>query len=227
MLDFIYRDEASRMQVGRASCRGRAMHAVNSTTPAQRAVRNRCRLLADEIDTLCSRNADAELLSLACGHLREAGHSEAIRDCAFHRMLALDQDPESLEVVRGDYGPLGVKVAEGSVKTVIARGRQLGQFDFVYAAGLYDYLKDKIGGRLLRAMFEMVKPGGKVWIANFQPDIPNVGFMEALMDWWLIYRTPAEILALAAGLPNEEVAGVRAFAETENNIVFLEVQKHA
>jgi extracellular factor (EF) 3-hydroxypalmitic acid methyl ester biosynthesis protein len=114
-----------------------------------------------------------------------------------------------------------------SVKTVIARGRQLGQFGFVYAAGLYDYLNDRVGARLLRAMFEMVKPGGKVWIANFLPDIADVGFMEALMDRWLIYRTPEQIRALAAGLPGEQVAGVRALTETEGNIVFLEVQKHA
>jgi hypothetical protein len=85
------------------------------------------------------------------------------------------------------------------VKTVIARGRQLGGFDFVYAAGLYDYLNDKFGACFLQAMFELVKPGGKVWIANFLSDIADVGFMEAVMDWWLIYRTPEQIRALAAG----------------------------
>jgi extracellular factor (EF) 3-hydroxypalmitic acid methyl ester biosynthesis protein len=227
MLDFIYRHEANRMLVEQASRRGRALLTAGNTTPAARAVRNRCRLLADEIDGLCAHNSDADLLSIACGHLREAGHSHAIRDGAFRRVVALDQDPDSLAVVRGDHGSLGVEAVEGSVRTVIARGRQLGQFDFVYAAGLYDYLNDKIGARLLQAMFELVKPGGKVWIANFLPDIADVGFMEAVMDWWLIYRTPDQIRALTAGLPAEQVAGVRAFAETENNVVFLEVRKHA
>src|SRR5258708_25615611 len=226
MLDFLYRHQANRTLVERASRRGRAILTVGATTPASRAVRNRCRLLADEIDALCARKPGADVLSIACGHLREAGYSHAIRDRAFHRMVALDQDPESLAVVRNDYGPLGVEAVEGSVKTVIARGRRLGRFDFVYAAGLYDYLNDKIGARLLRAMFEMVKPGGKVWIANFLPGIPDVGFMEALMDWWLIYRTPEQMLALAAGLPAEQVASARAFTETENNGVFLEVRTH-
>jgi extracellular factor (EF) 3-hydroxypalmitic acid methyl ester biosynthesis protein len=226
MLDFIYRHEANRTWVERASLRGRALLAATSTTPASRAVRNRCRLLADEIDSLCARNADADVLSIACGHLREAGHSDAIRDGAFRRVVALDQDLESLAVVRSDYESMGVEAVEGSVKTVIARGRQLGQFDFVYAAGLYDYLNDKVGARLLQALFELVKPGGKVWIANFLPDIADVGLMEAAMDWWLIYRTPDEIRALTAALPSEQVAGVRTFTETENNVVFLEVQKH-
>jgi extracellular factor (EF) 3-hydroxypalmitic acid methyl ester biosynthesis protein len=225
MLDFIYRHQANRPLIERASRRGRAILTVGATTPASRAVRNRCRLLADEIDALCARNSGADVLSIACGHLREAGHSHAIRDRAFHRVVALDQDRDSLAVVRNDYGHLGVEVVEGSVKTVIARGRRLGRFDFVYAAGLYDYLNDKVGARLLRTMFELVKPGGKVWIANFLPGIPDVGFMEALMDWWLIYRTPEQMLALAAGLPADQVAGARAFTETENNVVFLEVRK--
>jgi Methylase involved in ubiquinone/menaquinone biosynthesis len=225
MLDFLYRHQANRTLVERASRRGQSMLTVSTTTPAPRAVRNRCRLLADEIDALCARNPGADVLSIACGHLREAGHSQAIRDRAFHRMVAIDQDPDSLAVVRSDYGPLGVEAVEGSLKTVIARGRRLGRFDFAYAAGLYDYLNDKVGARLLGAMFELLKPGGKVWIANFLPDIPDVGFMEALMDWWLIYRTPEQMRALAGGLPSGQVAGVRAFTETENNVVFLEVRK--
>ncbi len=226
MLDFLYRHQANRTLVERASRRGRAILAVGATTPASRAVRNRCRLLADEIDALCARNPSADVLSIACGHLREAGYSHAIRDRAFHRMVALDQDPESLDVVRRDYGPLGVEAVEGSVKTVIARGRRLGRFDFVYAAGLYDYLNDKVGARLLRAMFELLKPGGKVWIANFLPDISDVGFMEAFMDWWLVYRTPEQMRSLAACLPAEQLAEARTFIETENNVVFLEVKKH-
>jgi hypothetical protein len=86
-------------------------------------------------------------------------------------------------------------------------------------------LNDRVGARLLRTMFDLVKPGGKVWIANFLPDIPDVGFMEALMDWWLIYRTPEQMRSLATDLPRAQVASLRTFTETENNVVFLEVQK--
>ena len=73
----------------------------------------------------------------------------------------------------------------------------------------------------------MLKPGGKVWIANFAPDIADVGFMEAIMDWWLIYRDAASLRAMAeeafAGLEN--VASIRTFEETERNVVFLEAVK--
>ncbi|MCC6535935.1 MAG: class I SAM-dependent methyltransferase [Bryobacterales bacterium] len=230
MLDFIYRHPANRALVEQATPRGRALMAATLTTPAPRAVRNRCRLLADEIDAVCLRNPRAEILSIACGHLREAEHSAALAERNLGRFVALDQDPDSLALVRHDYcATLGVQTTPGSVKTVIARGaRDLGKFDFIYAAGLYDYLSDRVGARLLGSMFAMLKPGGKVWIANFAPNIADVGFMEAVMDWWLIYRDAAGMRAMAdeglAGVASQ-VAALRTFQETEENVVFLEAVK--
>ena len=229
MLDFIYRHPANTSLVEQATKRGRELMKTCLTTPAPRAVRNRCRLLADEIDAVCMRNPRAEILSIACGHLREAEHSAALADGAFAgRFVALDQDADSLATVRRDHGKLGIEAKPGSVKTVIARGaRDLGRFDFIYAAGLYDYLSDRVGARLLAAMFAMLKPGGKVWIANFTPGIADVGFMEAVMDWWLIYRDAGGMRALAAeGFADRlDVASVRTFTETEENVVFLEAVK--
>jgi hypothetical protein len=84
---------------------------------------------------------------MASGHLREVLHSRAMQRRAFGRFVALDQDLHSVESVRGDRGPLGVDAAEGTVKDVNARGSRLGSFDFIYAAGLYDYLNDKVATR--------------------------------------------------------------------------------
>lgn len=66
------------------------------------------------------------------------------------------------KIVRRDAGRLGVEAAEGSLKSTIARGSKLGRFDFIYAAGLLDYLNDKAEGRLVRALFGMLKPAGKL-----------------------------------------------------------------
>lgn len=225
MLDFIYRHPANQPLTRRATARGRQLMQAGLTTPAPRAVRNRCRLLADEIDALCCRNPQAEILSLACGHLREAEHSSALAEGGFGRFVALDQDPESVATVQRDQGALGVEAREGSVKTILARGRRdYGEFDFIYAAGLYDYLSDRVAARLLGALYGMLKPGGRVWVANFVPDIADVGFMEAIMDWWLIYRDAPAMKALATdGLAGyTDVASVRTFHETERNVVFLE-----
>lgn len=233
LLDFIYHHPAARPAIEAATPGGRASTVFTTNAPGPRAVRNRAWLLAEEIDRTCHRagEGNAEFLSLACGHLREAALSRALAERRHRRFLALDQDTESLAVVRGHAGPLGVDARAGSVKTVIAArpggGGELGQFDFVYAAGLYDYLNDKVAARLLQALFALAKPGGgKVWIANFLPGIDDVGFMEACMDWWLIYRDEDDMQRLAdQALPQAEVASTRVFAEHENNVVFLEVTR--
>jgi len=223
MLDFIYHHPANKGYLDSATPRGRAATGFSTNTAAPRAVRNRAWLLATEIDALCGRNPEAEILSIACGHLREAQHSRAMQGREFGRFVALDQDEQSLEVVRADVGPLGVEARAGSVKDVIARGGRLGRFDFVYAAGLYDYLNDKVAGRLLEALLGLLKPGGKVWIANFMPDIPDRAFMESFMDWWLVYRTSEQMMELAGGVAAGGYTRVRTFVEHEANIVFLEV----
>ena len=225
LLDFIYQHPAARPALDATTPCGRASANFTTNAPGPRAVRNRAWLLAEEIDRTEARaGGSTEILSLACGHLREASLSRALAGGRCRRFLALDQDAASLAVVREHAGTLGVEAREGSVKTVIARSESLGgRFDFVYAAGLYDYLSDKVAARLLQALFDLTKPGGKVWIANFAPGIDDIAFMEAFMDWWLIYRDEAQMQALAdQALPPAELDSTRVFTEHENNIVFLE-----
>ena len=219
MLDYIYHHPSTHFEI--ASLPRPVQSAMQFTTnsPASRAVRNRAFLLAHEIDAIAARTPNAEILSLACGHLREAASITA----NLKRFVAIDQDTESLKEITRNHS--GIEAREGSVKTVIAKGRELGQFDFVYAAGLYDYLNDKVAARLLQALFDRLKPGGKLWIANFMPDIVDRGFMEAYMDWWLIYRDERDMMKLAEALPANATA--ETFVEHEQNIVFLEAVRNA
>jgi SAM-dependent methyltransferase len=223
MLDFIYHHPDSRPYLDRATARGRAATGFSTNTPAPRAVRNRAWLLATEIDAVCARNPQAEILSIACGHLRESQHSRALQSHTFGRFVALDQDEDSLNVVRAATASLGIEAKPLAVKDVIARGKRLGRFDFIYAAGLYDYLNDKIAARLLQSLHGLLKEGGKLWVANFLPEIPDRAFMESFMDWWLIYRTPEDMMRLADALPEGSYTSRRTFVEHEGNIVFLEV----
>ena len=102
--------------------------------------------------------------------------------------VALDQDEASLKVVARDYAHLGIRTVDGSVRQILSGKPNPGQFDFVYAAGLFDYLNAPVAAALTRRMFDMTRPGGLMLIPNFLTGVRDCGYMEAFMDWHLIYR---------------------------------------
>lgn len=76
-------------------------------------------------------------------------------------------------------------------------------------------------------MFDAVRPGGTLLIANFLPNIPDLGYMESLMDWHLIYRTDEEMRALTTDIAPGNIAGIDQFHDPFDNITFLRVTKGA
>lgn len=141
-------------------------------------------------------------------------------------MIAFDQDEESLTLVARDYGAFGVTTIPGSVRNLLSQKQKFSDFDFVYAAGLYDYLTEPVGKRLVEIMFESLRPGGKMLIANFMHDIPDVGYMESFMDWWLIYRDEMQMRALFNSLPKDACGEVQTFTDPLQNIIFATVEKN-
>ena len=101
----------------------------------------------------------------------------------------------------------------------------MGHFHLVYAAGLFDYLKDSVASRLVERMWAMAHPGGRVMVANFLPDIPDAGYMEAFMDWWLIYRDESEVRKLFSAIPPAQIASMKVEFDPGRNICFVVAQK--
>jgi extracellular factor (EF) 3-hydroxypalmitic acid methyl ester biosynthesis protein len=223
LLDFIYRSDNVQPRVQSASALGRKLYRYSIETPAPEAVRLRSSLAAAEIDRTAARIRRPHILSVACGHLREARIAQSLVAGRLGRYVGVDQDPRSLDLVRREHGAMGVEALEYSVLDLIRRGETLGSFDFIYVLGLYDYLSDETGARLLSRLFRMLNPGGKIWLANFTGDLWSTGFMEAVMDWWLVYRTPEQMLAFSAAVPKESVAWREVFLDPTGNVAFLEV----
>jgi hypothetical protein len=71
----------------------------------------------------------------------------------------------------------------------------------------------------------MLRPGGKVVVANFLPSVRDIGYMEAFMDWHLIYRTRQEMIDLIEELPQSKIKNVQLFAEENQNIIFVMVTR--
>ena len=186
--------------------------------PAPRAVRYRRNFIADLVHNTLLEEGHRRVLSIASGHLREAQLIKA--NGTRFEWLALDQDDESLLTVAADYSHLGVRPIHQNIRNFIAGRTDLGKFDLIYAAGLFDYLANDIALRLLSAMVKATTPGGRVLIANFMPDIPDIGYMESFMAWRLIYRTPSDLSSLVNALNSSDIADLAVTTDPDENVAF-------
>lgn len=71
------------------------------------------------------------------------------------------------------------------------------QYDFIYCAGLFDYLSDRVCQRILRLFCRWAKPGGLVMATNVHHDNPTKLIMQHVVEWTLIHRNMAELGKLA------------------------------
>jgi extracellular factor (EF) 3-hydroxypalmitic acid methyl ester biosynthesis protein len=219
MLDYVYRGDAP----SETTRLGREIFYCTTRLPNGLSVVARRDYLATNIDQIACVSDRPRILSIACGHLREAQCSRAVQDRSVGEFFALDQDPESLAVVEKEQSAQGVTPVLGSVRSLLRGGMPFSDLDFVYAAGLFDYLSDAVATRLTARMFEMLAPGGRLLIANFVPESHGRGYMEAFMDWELTYRDEADLSSLTREIPMRAISWQRAFRDSYGNIVYLEL----
>jgi len=99
------------------------------------------------------------------------------------------------------------------------------QYDFVYCAGLFDYLPDHTCKQLMDIFYKFVAPGGLVVVTNVEPSNPLRHGMEHLLDWHLIYRKEPDLRALRPTHAIDDYVSVRADSTGVN--LFMEVRKPA
>ncbi|NMO22280.1 class I SAM-dependent methyltransferase [Pyxidicoccus fallax] len=221
LIDYLYMDHASdELHAGREIYR--YMHAQ----PSSLSVRERRELLARAIDETAERvPGEARILSVACGHLREAETSVAVAERRIAELIAFDQDALSLAEI-SHHNPHGVvKPVAGSVRSLLSGKTTFQDMDFVYSAGLYDYLSDPVATRLTGLLFGMLRSGGRILVANFARYPPETGYMEAFMDWWLIYREEDDMRALLGEVPMDQLASLRLYRDSQDNVIYLELTR--
>ncbi|MFB5678197.1 class I SAM-dependent methyltransferase [Paenibacillus terreus] len=195
----------------------RMAHAINAN-------RERRRILSGKIDQTSERVANPYILSVACGHLRETSDCAAVKNKTIGKFVAIDQDQEALSVAAEAINDFGETI-QASVVDIIRNKVPLPTFDFIYSLGVYDYLSDKIAKRLTNKLFQMLNPGGRLLIINYHPGSPTIAYMEAVMDWWLIYRNEDQMQELLEELPKEDIEHVDIFVEDYQTIIFMEIKK--
>lgn len=202
---------------------GRQLFQALMRLPSCDAVRFRRAYYGQFIDSVSkSAGKGASLLSIACGHLREATYAKALTSGEV-TITGIDSDPMAVACAREYLSRFNVDITTNSVIDFIRRRGWGMTFDGIYSSGLFDYLDDKIARKVLETSYRALKPGGTISVANFQPGITERGYMDIVMDWQLIYRTPDQMLRLADNLGDD--LSVSTWTDPMESVVYLSIEK--
>jgi hypothetical protein len=220
-LDYVYLRHPGAQPV---TAVGRALFEVSTSVPIAVAVRDRCAALTGDLVRRV-RHHPISVASIACGHARELDLiPEDLRDRI--RFWGIDQDARSIAHCRSRVELAGAVFAVGSVRDILAGRVRIPPSDFVYASGLFDYLDARAAAVLMKRMFAAVHVGGSVVIPNLTPHNEEVGYMEAVMDWWMCYRTEHDLCELAAQLNVEPgLARASTFLTCRNRVAWLQIDR--
>jgi extracellular factor (EF) 3-hydroxypalmitic acid methyl ester biosynthesis protein len=220
MLDLIY-DQRPKTKL---SSIGETIFPIVSRFVTGTSVSLRRDIMAHHIDEIASIRAMPSVMSLACGHLREAERSVAVNNGKLAKLLAVDQDRHSLhEVAKKNEG--GTIEARYASVGEIVKGRQLGSFDLIYSGGLYDYLDDQTAVALTMRLFNMLNPGGRLILANFTPTNYGRPYMETFMDWHLNLRSPEALSGMRIACKSEEIQHWFTYSDPYGTIAYLQVER--
>lgn len=178
--------------------------------PAQ-AHRNRIDLLLkrlnEEITRKSSNNKNISILNIGCGpaiEIQQALNKEIINN--YCDIELVDFNEHTLKYTESQIKKISINKQNSSKinfikKSVheILRGNEINQgkrYDFIYCAGLFDYLSDKVCSRLLTYFHTLCHEDGSVLVTNVHSDNPIKYTIEHLMEWYLIYRNEDEMKEL-------------------------------
>lgn len=190
--------------------------------------------LTELLKTAISENRKIKILNIACGPAMEIQRflkDETIGDHIQFDLL--DFNDETLAYIKANIDKVlastkdnvNVNYIHKSVHTLLKEVSKSDietedYYDFVYCAGLFDYLSDKVCNRLMRLFWKQVKPDGEMMVTNVHSSNPVKFGMEYLMEWHLIYRDEKGMLNLLPDHGEQEV-----YTDKSGINVFLEIKK--
>jgi extracellular factor (EF) 3-hydroxypalmitic acid methyl ester biosynthesis protein len=219
--------------------------ALNSwfiSQPPAEAHRNRISYLTQklvlETARVAAQGRTARVFNLGCGPAGEVQRFLAEQDISNQADLTLlDFNNETLAYTTGVLQELKLRhhrstrinLVKKSVGQILkGRGRSTAtapeaKYDFVYCAGLFDYLADQHCKQLMNIFYDMLAPGGLLVATNVDASNPIQEMLDYVLDWNLIYRKGAQLQALAPNDAHPDEVNVCADVTGVN--IYLEVRK--
>lgn len=217
---------------------GKIMHKHPLEHPTATAVRNRRSMIANRISELSKNMArdsgPIRVLSVACGPAYEVQDIiTSPEDGMRYHYVLFDQDRRALKeaaenIVNREKAlniQLTVDYINESVRTMLANPNleeRLGQFNFVYSMGLFDYLTPPVAKAVIEKLFNLLTSDGTLIVGNYFVANPGRFYMEYWLDWVLYHRTEEEFRQL---LEAEKAAQIDIIFEDTRSQMFLCAKK--
>jgi extracellular factor (EF) 3-hydroxypalmitic acid methyl ester biosynthesis protein len=230
MMNMLYRDHAEG-----ASLFGKLLNVYAAQERAAQANINRLTYLGNKIRSAIEVRGRVRLASIGCGPARElSALLEKHPELGQHIEVALiDQEERVLTFCERTLSPLAVKtglkvqfIGESVRRLLTTRKLKeaLGERDFIYSAGLFDYLNHRSFQALLAVLYDALAPSGHLIVGNVASHNPSRFFMEYCLDWFLIHRSPAELREFAEALSPRPIR-IEVDSEPTGVNLFLRIWK--
>lgn len=212
MLDYIYSPPTLLL-----SDIGRKINYITTKGPMGLSILYRRELLRSLINDTIAKKSNARILSVASGHARELEHSYLEKELHSGTFIAIDQDYETCAYLKSRISKPWMDVHRHSFTKLIPQSYDIGNFDLIYSAGLYDYLPQETARTLTSALSRRLTPGGRLLVGNFIPNCYGRGYMELIMDWKLVWRQPEELRSLFDDTLKDQV---QVFLDPHCNVAY-------
>lgn len=162
--------------------------------------------IKSEILSLVSKKREARILSLGGGPARELLEilKENWRGYAFN-FTYLDFEKKAMEYVKKEISnlyerPSGVMI-DYFLTDIIHfikqknLGEKLGEFDYIYISGLFDYFNDKLCAHVLSGIIRLLRPSGKILVCNISnKNVYQRAYYETFGKWKMFHREASDLI---------------------------------
>lgn len=191
--------------------------------------------IKNKIKNLVKRRKRTRILSVGSGPMREL--TELIEEGGlknYTEVVCLDLEKRAIHYTKNKIKKmdisktnlLKVNYIQKDILELLRMDFNWKNFDFVYASGLFDYLRDSICKNLTYALYNLLSKGGFLLICNASSyNVTHRAYYEFLGRWVMLYRKKGDMLAWLKEI--QPKPSVVKFEEPSNftNYLFLSVTK--
>ncbi|MDR4492961.1 MAG: class I SAM-dependent methyltransferase [Nitrospirales bacterium] len=147
----------------------------------------------------------SHILNLASGPGRDLNEALKVLGSPAIYVDCVEQDERAIEYAKNLCGQFLSQIQfihKNALKFTSNKAYHL-----IWSGGLFDYFNDSIFKRMIKRLYPLLQPEGRLIIGNFSSGNPSKGYMD-LFSWNLFHRTHDQlrILAEESGIPRHQIS---------------------